>query len=157
MASAHFHVNRQARMASFSFGGEEAERVEVQVHGYERGPTGDYYDDNWVRVSVRVSVGAFSGSFDATFLAPEFVEFREGLSLLYESLKGVARFSTLEQQLSLELTGDGRGHIALKGLAIDAAGIGNRLEFVLALNQGHLSSALKGLDEIIGSFPVRAG
>ncbi|KRW67430.1 hypothetical protein AO741_20765 [Pseudomonas sp. TTU2014-105ASC] len=143
-------------MESFAFGGEEAERVEVQVHGYEREPVGEYYDDNWVRVSVHVNVGSFSGLFDATFLTSELAEFRVSVSSLYESLVGVARFTTLEDQLSLELAGDGRGHIQLKGVAIDAPGIGNRLEFQMALDQGHLSAALRGLDGIASSFPVRA-
>jgi len=142
-------------MESFAFGGEEAERVEVQVHGYEREPVGEYYDDNWVRVFVLVNVGSFSGSFDATFLTSELLGFRESVNSLYESLAGVARFATLEDQLTLELTGDGRGHVQLKGLAIDAPGIGNRLEFQIALDQGHLSTALRGLNGITSSFPVR--
>jgi hypothetical protein len=30
----------------FSFGHSEQERIEVEVHGYERAPVGKYYDDN---------------------------------------------------------------------------------------------------------------
>lgn len=144
-------------MPSFAFGGEIKERIEVQVHGYEHAPLGEYYDDNWVRVSVLVSVGAFSGSFDATFLTHELVGFQKDLQALYHSLEGTARFTTLEEQLCLELTGNGRGQIALKGVAIDVPGMGNRLEFNLALDQSYLPSALEGLDEIARSFPVRAG
>ena len=144
-------------MLSVAFGGEERERVEVQVHGYERAPVGESYDDNWVNVSVSISVGAFAGKYDATFLASDFIGFRAGLQALHELLEGTASFSTIEHQLSLEFTGDGRGHIALKGLAIDASGTGNRLEFELALDQTCLPSALGELDEILRSFPVRAG
>ena len=57
----------------------------------------------------------------------------------------------------MKFTGDGRGHIALKGLATDAPGTGNRLEFELALDQTYLPSAIGELDEIVRSFPVRAG
>ncbi|HEY8357345.1 MAG TPA: hypothetical protein VIL30_07755 [Ramlibacter sp.] len=129
----------------------------MQVHGYERAPVGEFYDDNWVRVSVHLNVGAFAGSFEAAFLTSDFAEFQNGVSSLYESLAGVARFSTLEEQLGLELTGDGRGHVVLKGVALDAPGVGNRLEFEIPLDQGHLSTALKGLHGITSSFPVRAG
>jgi hypothetical protein len=141
---------------SFAFGGEEAERIEVCVHGYERASVDDYHDDNWLRVSVQVNVGSFSGSFKAAFLAWELIEFREGLCSLYESLTGSARFSTLEEQLELKLTGDGKGHIALLGIASDAPG-GNRLEFRIDLDQGHLSSAIRGLDGIATTYSVRAG
>ncbi len=144
-------------MQSFSFGGNERERLEVQVHAYARVPVGDYHDDNWLRVSVSIQAGAFSGTFGCAFLAPEFSEFRDSLQVLHETLAGVARFSTIEDQLSLKLTGDGRGHIALKGLALDVPGMGNRLEFHLDLDTGHLSSALRELDEIVGAFPTRIG
>lgn len=144
-------------MSSFAFGGGEHQRVEVQVHGYERAPVGEHYDDNWVRVSVLVAVGAFSGEYAATFLTSDFVDFRAGLQALHESLEGNAVFSTLEDQLSLELTVNGRGGIALKGVALDAPCTGNRLEFKLDLDQSYLPSVLEGLDEILGKFPPRVG
>ena len=144
-------------MPSFALGGEERERVEVQVHGYERAPVGEYFDDNWVSAAVLVEVGAFSGEFTAAFLTADFVKFREELQALYHSLQGKASFLTMEEQLSLELTGNGRGGIALKGFAADAPGTGNRLEFELSLDQSHLPSVLKGLDEILEQFPPRAG
>ncbi len=140
---------------SFYFGGEEKDRVEVQIHGYEREPTGEYFDDNWVNVSVHLSVGSFSGHYTATFLTSDFVSFHDNLLILHQSLKAIARFSTLEEQLSLELTGDGCGHITLKGLAIDAPGTGNRLNFELALDQSYLPLALRELHDIVSRFPVR--
>ena len=144
-------------MENFAFGGEEADRVEVRVHGYERAQVGEYYDDNWLKVSVCINAGSFSGLFEAAFLTSEFIEFRDNLRSLYESLVGSAHFATLEGQLTLHLTGDGKGHIALAGVAFDAPGTGNRLEFHINLDQGHLSSALRGLDGIATTFPVRAG
>ena len=49
-------------MIAFSLGGLEHERVAVEVASYERAPlTGDYHDDNWLIVTVTVSVGAFDG------------------------------------------------------------------------------------------------
>jgi len=64
-------------MAVVAFGGERFERVEIDVRGYERPPTGEYYDDNWLTVQVTVAAGGFEGSFDAVFQAAEFVGFRE--------------------------------------------------------------------------------
>lgn len=138
-------------------GRDECERIEVRVHAYERAPVGDFHDDNWLRVSVDIRAGAFSGAFEGAFLAPEFSDFRDRLRILHETLRGTARFSTLEEQLSLELVGDGLGHIALKGMALDAPGMGNRLEFHLDLDQGHLATALLGLDNVVETFPVRTG
>jgi hypothetical protein len=89
---------------------------------YERAPVGEYYDDNWVRAEVFVSVGAFKGKYTAAFLTSDFVGFREELQVLHQSLSGQATFSTLEEQLSLKLSGNGRGGISLAGVAVDAPG-----------------------------------
>ena len=143
-------------MVAFSLGGSERERVSVEVAKYARAPTGDYHDDNWLNVTVTVSVGAFNGTFPAFFLTEEFVAFRDELKKLHETLRGDARFTTLEDQLFLALSGNGRGQISLKGYALDRAGDGNRIEFQLEIDQTHLAGAMRELNAIIEKFPVRA-
>ena len=144
-------------MPSFSLGGAERERVAVTVASYERRePAGEYWDDNWVAVEVVVLVGRFRAKYSASFMTAELLAFRDKLRNLYESLSGTVQFTTLEEQLSLALVGDGRGHIEVSGVAIDAPGIGNRLEFKLSLDQSQLASTLKGLDDVVSAFPVRA-
>lgn len=144
-------------MPSFSIGGEGRERVEVQVIGYERSPVAEYFDDNWLRVQVSVFAGAFSGRYDAAFLTEELEGFRKQLDELYRTLKGTAKFSTMEEQLSLLLSGDGLGEILLQGTATDIPGTGNSLMFEIALDQTHLHKSLIELKHVTESFPVRAG
>jgi hypothetical protein len=106
-------------MSSFSPGSSDREKVVVTVRGYERAPTGEYYDDNWFTVVVEVSAGAFSERFDAAFLTQDFVSFRDQLRGLYDSLKGEANFTTLEDQLSIRVAGNGRGGLVVAGEALD--------------------------------------
>jgi hypothetical protein len=143
-------------MAAFSIGGSQQNNVTVEVVSYERPASGEYHDDNWVNVAVSVSAGAFSGSFRATFITDEFVAFRSELRELYKTLKGEATFTTLEGQLRLNLEGNGRGGVTLKGEALDQSGMGNCLTFEFAIDQTYLLSTLEGLDQIIAEFPVRA-
>jgi hypothetical protein len=143
-------------VVAFSIGGSERNNVTVEVLNYERPASGEYHDDNWVNVAVSVSAGAFTGNFAASFLTEEFVAFRSQLRELYKTLKGEATFTTMEGQLTLNLVGDGRGGITLKGEALDQPGIGNCLIFELALDQTYLASTLDGLDQVIDVFPVRA-
>src|ERR1700737_4044313 len=116
-------------MIAFSLGGLERERITVEVTQCERASTGDYHGDNWLNVTVTVCAGAFTGTFSATFLTADFVAFRNELRTLHETLRGDATFRTLEEQLSLKLSGNARGQIVLRGHALDRAGDGNRLEF----------------------------
>lgn len=142
-------------MSSFSLGGSDREKVLVTVRNYERAVTGEYYDDNWLSVVVEVSAGAFSGKFDAAFLTQDFVGFRDQLSVLYDSLKGEANFTTLEDQLSIRVAGNGRGGLTVTGEALDQPGNGNKLVFEFALDQTSLVPVLRELNEIVSLFPVR--
>ena len=78
----------------FSFGQSEQERIEVDVHGYERDPIGEHYDDNWLRVEIRVRVGGFRGKASAAILTDELARFASELQTLYKTLKGSAKFET---------------------------------------------------------------
>ena len=138
-----------------SFGGEERERIEVDVHGYERAPSGEYWDDNWLTVEIRVWVGGFRGKAAATIQTSELTAFAAELHSLFEKLEGVAKFTTLEGQLSLHLVGNGSGHIDLKGEVMDQAGIGNRLCFGLQFDQSRLKASIHELEEVLSNFPVR--
>lgn len=140
-------------MLSFAFGGTERERIEVQVHDYVPEHGGGQPSVCWVPVTVLISVGAFSGRYDATFQTCEFVDFRDALQALHQSLEGSAHLSTIERQLSLKLTCDRFGHIALEGVAGDRVINGNQLEFRLTLDQSHLPSVLGDLHAILETFP----
>jgi hypothetical protein len=140
----------------FSFGQSEHERIEIEVLQYERAPVGEYYDDNWLTSRIRVRAGGFRGQVDAAVLTAEFSTFLTALRPLHETLRGTAEFSTMEQQLRLRLTGDGKGHIELAGEVADQPGIGNRLHFILQIDQSQLGASIHELERVTAEFPVRA-
>jgi len=141
---------------TFSFGQSQHERIEVDVLRYERTAVGEYYDDNWLTTQIRVRAGGFRGQLDAAVLTGELASFLDALRPLYETLRGSAEFSTMEQQLHLRLVGDGKGHIALTGEVRDQPGIGNRLHFTLQIDQTQLGASIHELEKVTAEFPVRA-
>jgi hypothetical protein len=141
---------------TFSFGQSEEELIEIDVLHYERRASGEYGDDNWLTTEIRVHAGCFHGKISAAIITSEFTRFLPQLRELHEKLTGKAEFRTLEGQLSLTLMGDGRGHIELEGEVLDKAGIGNRLNFHLQLDQTHLAKSIRDLEGIIVKFPVRS-
>jgi len=140
---------------TFAFGQSERERLTVDVLSYERPISGEHYDDNWLVITISVLAGGFSGRARATILTDELVSFAEQLHPLCESLKGTAEFATLEGQLSLKLTGDGRGHIHLSGVVSDRPGVGNTLSFTFEFDQTLLQRSIHEIDSVIRAFPVR--
>ena len=141
---------------TFSFGQSRHERIEVEVLRYERQPVGEYHDDNWLTGQVRVCVGGFRGTVDCAFVTEEFVAFLTQLRPLHQRLSGTVEFTTLEGQLHLRLTGDGKGHIELVGEVSDQPGIGNRLNFTLHFDQSQLGASIHELERVASEFPVRA-
>jgi hypothetical protein len=140
----------------FSFGQLQHERIEIDVQAYEqRAATGDYWDDNWISVEIRVRAGGFRGKVYAAFLAGELTAFLSELRPLYETLGGAASFTTMEEQLSLRLHGDGKGHIELEGEVSDQSGIGNCLHFKLQFDQTNLATSIRELEQVTSKFPVR--
>ena len=139
----------------FSLGHSERERIEVDVLSYEHAPVGEPFDDNWLRVDIRVQAGGFRGSVSAAILTGDLVAFASQLRPLFETRSGSAQFSTMEGQLSLRLVGDAKGHIELLGEVSDKAGIGNRLHFKLDFDQSQLGASLRELDKVTSQFPVR--
>jgi hypothetical protein len=141
---------------TFSFGHSEVERIEIDVLRYERAAVGEHFDDNWLTTQIRVRAGGFRGQADASILTSELVHFLAQLRSLQEELRGTAEFSTLEEQLSLRLMGDGLGHIELVGAIADLPGICNRLNFTLQFDQSQLSTSIRDLEKVTAQFPVRA-
>ena len=115
---------------------------------------GDYWDGNWVDSLVELSVGGFRARFIASLRTEEFATFRQQLEPLFESLSGKATFSSMEDWLVIEVSGDGLGHFRADCEARDEAGIGNSLKFTLSFDQTELSSILQGLRAIEDAFPV---
>lgn len=143
-------------MQSVCFVGDGGEQLRIDVLGYERAPVGEYFDDNWLSVAVEVKAGGFTGFFSASFLTGELEAFHQQAARLHASLEGSATFRTLEEQLSLDLVGDGLGHIRLTGRAEDQPGIGNTLEFAFAFDQTQLQPSVQDLARVLSTFPVRS-
>jgi hypothetical protein len=140
----------------FSFGQSENECVEIDVLRYERPLIGEYWDDNWLTVEIRVQAGGIHGKVTAAILTGEFEKFLSELRPLYETLSGSANFKTMEAQLTLILVGDGKGHIELRGEVTDQPGIGNRLNFVLQFDQTQLATSIRELERVMAQFPIRS-
>jgi hypothetical protein len=141
---------------TFSFGHTKHERIEVEVLRYERSPVGDYYDNNWLTVQIRACLGGFRGEAKAAILTEELFAFLTQLHQLHKGLRGLAEFTTLEEQLHLRLTGDGKGRVELVGDIADQPGAGNRLHFTLQFDQTQLGMSIRELEQVTVAFPVRA-
>jgi hypothetical protein len=141
---------------TFSFRQSEDEHVAIDVLRYERSPMGDYHDDNWLAVRVRVCAGGFRASVGAAIQTAELPAFLSQLRPLCESLDGTAVFTSLEEQLWFRLVGDGKGTFEFDGEIADKPGPGNRLHVTLRLDRSQLQASIRELEGVVSEFPIRA-
>lgn len=116
----------------------------------------DYWDGNWISCKVCINSGSFNAEIknDICLRADEFKSFLEGIELLYESLKGVAKYSSTEGWLDLEISGDGKGHMCAKGYVLDKHHDGNKLEFCMNFDQTSIPCTINGLKGLLDKYPV---
>ena len=114
----------------------------------------DYWDGNWIDSTVVVVAGDFRGEYGACLRAEEFISFRRDLERLHEELRGQGRFHSMEEWVSIDLAGDGRGHFSGICCLRDRAGDGNRLECQVEFDQSDIPAMLDDLRKIETAFPV---
>lgn len=131
-------------------GSAPTERVGIVIHCADD-------PDGWLDCEIEVAAGGFNGRFRAFLRTADFPPFRKQLQHLYKRLEGVASFTTLEGQLALRLTGDGKGHISVEGSAVDVAGTGNRLIFEFEIDQTYLSRVIAELERVERGFRAESG
>jgi hypothetical protein len=141
-------------MGTIRVGGEQAEFFAITILGRSHPETGDFWDDNWVRAAVEVAAGGFRGAVSGDIRTDELLGFHRELVPLVACLSGLAHFTTMEEWLSLHITGDGRGHMELSCEVRDQPGIGNTLEFRLALDQTDLRALTDQLERVLLAYPV---
>ncbi|GAC1654429.1 MAG: hypothetical protein NVS4B3_18400 [Gemmatimonadaceae bacterium] len=137
------------------FGSERADHLRIEVTRRLYAHSLDYWDGNWVKARVALRAGGFRAGVAANLRTTDFIEFRQQLETLYRTLRGEAQFTTLEDWLALRLSGDGAGHVAIRGELRDEPGTGNTLAFqLLGMDQTHLSPVIASLRRVEEMFPT---
>jgi hypothetical protein len=139
-------------MPSWSIGYPELERIEVELLSPPAKDSG--YD--WVKARTHVAVGAFRSHINMTILASDMRRFRDALEPVYRDLRGVAEFSTIEDQLRFKVEVDKIGHVRVSGYVKDDASFGNRLAFVLSFDQTFLGRTLSELNDALSELQESA-
>jgi len=107
-----------------------SDELVIQVLGHD--------PEDWLSAEVEIRCGVWSGRFTASFLSGELSSFGSEVRQLHGELSGCAELRPAEPFLTLRLSGDGRGHITLDGVAQNPLSTGTRLVFRFELDQTQL-------------------
>jgi hypothetical protein len=141
-----FRIGRELEYLAITLPDREPESYE-QLANY------DFFDSNWIEARIEIAVGGFDACYRATLFRDDFLRLRDDLRKLYSFESSEGSFSTMKNQLDIEIKSDRRGNFEAICVARDASD-GNSLEFKLEFDQTEITPMLAGLDEIIKAYPV---
>ena len=101
--------------------------------------------EGWFTAKIRVNCEGFKNSFNASFMKGELEGFAEELDSLHTNLRGTARFEPMEPWLNLFCTGDGRGHVQVRGEAQSIMGSATFLTFSFDIDQTYIPKIVEAL------------
>ena len=112
------------------------------------------WDRNWIKTSVTVKGGVFSGQFIADFLTTDFESFKRQLKILDNDFNAGATFEPMEGQLTMKIKGDGLGNFELDCKASPEPHLGQTLSFSINFDQTEIKGYIRQLDKITRAFPI---
>lgn len=129
--------------------------VTIEVIGYESPDAGNDSDANWLRSTVRVSVGPFAGDIEGSLTTQDFAYFERELSEMLRTLQGKATFQTDEDWLRVEVGMGSRGTATVSGVVKAESGSQASLRFSFETDQSYLGETKRALSEVANEFPVK--
>lgn len=101
--------------------------------------------EGWLNAEIEVHCDGWRGRFSASFTKGELRRFAQEIRDLGGNLSGTAKLEPLEPNLVLAFTGNGRGHIIVKGVAQNHFETLTRLTFQFEIDQTFLEIIAEGL------------
>jgi hypothetical protein len=108
-------------------------------------PIGVY--GGWVKAEIYVYCDGWSGRTKGEFLPGQLSKSAREIRRLRRELTGSALFESLEPQIAIRFSGDGKGHIGVEGSAQNGF-LGARLVFRFDIDQTFLDQIARALDRL---------
>jgi hypothetical protein len=114
-----------------------ANALEISKRSYE----------GWHRANIEIRCDGWRGNVREDFRKGELSRFAEEIRQLYHDLLGTARLDPLEPNVTLTLTGDGKGHITVAGVARNDFVRKVFLNFQFSIDQTYLPAIADSLSD----------
>jgi hypothetical protein len=137
----------------FTVGSVESDHVSVTLLERAHLDGKGARDEGWIRSTIALRAGGFTAHVGTELRMDEIHRFADGLRSIDEALHGTAVLSSVEEVISLSVTCEPNGALAISGELIDAPESGNRLSFELrGFDQTHVPSWIAALDTVESSW-----
>src|SRR5215831_7675814 len=102
----------------------------------------------WYGAEIQVRCNGLAGNIKGSFLKGELSRFAEEIRHLHRDLSGTAPLQPLEPNITLTLMGDGKGHVAVRGIARNDFARNAVLTFEFTIDQTYLTGIADSLTAV---------
>jgi hypothetical protein len=125
------------------------------VHGRQFPMADDYWDGNWLQVTVYCGAPGASVWVTGPILhVPELAHFLRGVEAIHASLQGEATLSCIEPALAVKLITERLGHITMV-VDITPDHLSQTHRFTFTIDQSYLPPVIDSCQTILRQYPVK--
>ena len=129
--------------------------LRLWVHGRQFPMADDYWDGNWLQVTVHCAApGAHVWVTGPILHVPEIAQFLRGVEAIHASLQGEAILPCMEPELAVTLTAERLGHITLV-VAITPDHLAQTHRFTFIIDQSYLPPVIDSCRAILRQYPIK--
>ena len=129
--------------------------LRLWVHGRQFPMADDYWDGNWLQVTVHCGApGASVWVTGPILYVPEIARFLRGVEAIHASLHGEATLPCMEQELAVTLTVEVLGHITMV-VYITSDHLSQTHRFTFVIDQNYLPPVIDSCRTILRQYPVK--
>jgi hypothetical protein len=103
--------------------------------------------DGWRRADIELRCDGLTGNLKWSLMKGELSRLAEEIRRLHRDLRGTATLEPLEPNIGLTFTGDGKGHIGVRGIARNNFVSRTELRFDFTIDQTYLKEIANSLSE----------
>ena len=129
--------------------------LRLWIHGRQFPMADDYWDGNWLQVTVHCGAPGASVWVTGPILPVlEIAHFVRGVEAIHASLHGEAILPCMEPELAISLTAEGLGHITMV-VDITSDHLSQTHRFTFTLDQTFLLPVIDSCRTILRQYPVK--
>jgi hypothetical protein len=130
-------------------------QIRLEIIDYENRQAKTIEDANWLRASLHIDAGPFSGSITLGLTTIELEHLHQALAKSVVSLREAFDFVTIEGNLSLKVEFDRTGQVLVRGVVTPDESEENALRYGFHTDPITLERTAQALGRLTNQFPVK--
>jgi hypothetical protein len=133
----------------------EFEKLKIWIHGRQYPNENEYWDGNWLRVTVHYGAHGSSVSTGGAIIhLSEIERWYSGVKKILDTLQGEAGLYCMEPNLTVILKAKSLGHVGVE-LSITPDHMTQQHTYLFDLDQTYLQPLVQQCEEVLRDYPTR--